>query len=199
MEQIRHNFFSLFRSKYFLTTFLMLMGIMTAFFLFFSLYSYRNTKNILQQEALSAGEYNIELARQNVENYLEDMRYIAATLDTSQMVQIFFSSEKPQDLITNIHGSLQETLKTYVNGFPSIDSIYLYSGRTGDIITSSTQESIRYFSDLNWMDHFSENPDKYTIFMRSKNDIFPYLLCIMKQLRTGGYQSGGCPILRRGV
>ena len=72
MEQIRHNFFSLFRSKYFLTTFLMLMGIMTAFFLFFSLYSYRNTKNILQQEALSAGEYNIELARQNVENYLED-------------------------------------------------------------------------------------------------------------------------------
>ena len=129
MVQIRHNFFSLFRSKYFLTTFLMLMGIMTAFFLFFSLYSYRNTKNILQQEALSAGEYNIELARQNVENYLEDMRYIAATLDTSQMVQIFFSSEKPQDLITNIHGSLQETLKTYVNGFPSIDSIYLYSGR----------------------------------------------------------------------
>lgn len=189
MEQIRHNFFSLFRSKYFLTTFLMLMGIMTAFFLFFSLYSYRNTKNILQQEALSAGEYNIELARQNVENYLEDMRYIAATLDTSQMVQIFFSSENPQDLITNIHGSLQETLKTYVNGFPSIDSIYLYSGRTGDIITSSTQESIRYFSDLNWMDHFSENPDKYTIFMRSKNDIFPYLLCIMKQLRTGGTDS----------
>ena len=189
MKRTTADFFHLFQSKYFLTTFLMLTGIMTFFFLFFSLYSYRKTENILEQEALSAGDYNIRLAVQNVENYLEDMRYIAATLDTSQMVQIFFSSEKPQELITNIHGSLQETLKTYVNSFPSVDSIYLYSGKTGNILTAQTQESVRYFSDLNWMEHFTDTPEKYTIFMRSKNDIFPYLLCMMKQVQIDGIDS----------
>lgn len=167
----------------------MLMGIITVFFLCFSLYSYKNTKRILQNEALSASEYNAEFIRQNVDNYLEDMRQIVATLDTSHMVHIFFSSDEPQTLITNIHSSLQENLRTYVNSFSAIDSIYLYSGKTDDIITPSAQESILYFSDLGWMEHFMENPGKYTTFMRSKNGIYPYLLCIMKQVCIDGIDS----------
>lgn len=176
-------------SRLFLQNFLFIMGIMTFMFLSFALFIYRQSTSILKREFTASSQYRLEMTAQAIDNHLMDMRYIAATLATSKMVQAFFAYPDPELIYDEFYGRVQENLKAYVNGYSSIDSIYLYSGASDSILSSNERTSLTYFGDRNWMDRFSEPPQDFVFFFRAKNDAYPYLLCIMKQLQINGYDS----------
>lgn len=179
----------LMKSRYFLKSFFLIMGIMTVVFLLFSLFTYQKSRSILENEFTASGQYRLEVTAKSLDNYLMDIRYIAATLDTNKMVQAFFAFEQPNLIYDDFYGKVQENLKAYVNGYSSIDSIYLYSQCADSILTATDRSTTSYFSDMDWMDHFVEEPDGFRIFFRAKNNAYPFVLCVMKQLKVNGYDA----------
>ena len=175
----------LWKSRLFVQNFMLILGIMTFLFLGFALFTYRQSASVLENEFTAASQYRLEVTAQAIDNHLMDMRYIAATLDTNKMVQAFFAYTDPGLIYDDFHGRIQENLRAYVNSYSSIDSIYLYSGVSGNMLSSNERTSLSSFSDRNWMEHFVEEPEDFTFFFRAKNNAYPYLLCIMKQLRIG--------------
>ena len=82
-------------SRLFIQNFLFIMGIMTLMFLSFALFIYRQSASILKGEFTASSQYRLEVTAQAIDNHLMDMRYIAATLATSKMVQAFFAYPEP--------------------------------------------------------------------------------------------------------
>lgn len=171
-------------SKLLLRNFFILASILAVFCIAFSIYTLRNSIKILHQEYLSSSQYNAEVLSESLDDYFMDMRYIAATLDSNDLVKTFFYSKESDKIINNIRTRIQEHLKAYVNSFASIDSIYLYSETAGYVITPDEMISLLYFTDTNWKEYCTDTPAPFVIFPRSKNNIYPYLICIVKQVKV---------------
>lgn len=175
---IRH----LLSSRYFLRNFLLLFFCILLLFSVFAVYTYRNSRQILESEFLTSSKNQTEIMKNSVDDFLKDARYIMAILDTEELCNLFFRSNKPEQFLDNIYQRLQEQLKSYCSRQNSIDSIYLYSGVNQSILSSIEHISISYLSDDNWMEKMSTDPEGYVLFPRKKNGTFPYLLCLMKQI-----------------
>lgn len=178
----------LLKSRIFLKNFICLMIIQSILFSIFSLVIFSQSRSILEKESTASSQYQLEGISQAVDNQLRDMRYIAATLDTNTMVNALFSYRNPESIYGNsFYSTIQEILKSYVNGFPYIDSIYLYSEYSDVILTATDKSSIPYFTDTNWLDMLDETEEAFQIFFRAKNNSFPFVLCVMKPLLVNGY------------
>ena len=182
----------LLKNRIFLQNFLFLMGIQTAIFIAFALIIFFQSRNTIKQEFTSASQYKLEETASALDNHIMDMRYIIAALDTNSMVQAFFYHPDPESLYDNYYEKVQEILKAYVNGFPSIDSIYLYSQYANSIM-SATSDDMR---ENDWMIVSPEDIssatgmyeiDNFHIFFQAKNNTYPYLLSLMKHKEIKNY------------
>lgn len=172
----------LIKSRFFLQNFLFITGIMTCIFILFSLYTYRQSANILKNEFTASSRHQLEATAQSMDDHLMDMRYIIATLDTNTLVNAFFSYKHPENIYDEFYARIQDMLKSYVNSHSSIDSIYLYSEISDSVLTANNNMRVDYLSDLGWMERFTEEPDGLQLFFRAKN-AYPFVLCIMKQYK----------------
>ena len=182
LYSLRH-IYPMLQNKYFIKNLTILIGSILLLFFASSYMVNSNSRKILENELLASDRNYIEIVNNSVDSVLSDMRYIAATLNIDNMVNTFFLSQQPEDMISDFYIRLQEKLDGYVNSYPCIHSIYLYSGITDTIITSSGKFSVSTFKDLNWMEHFTEEPEPYIIFSRSGEKNYPNFLCIMKQIK----------------
>ena len=188
----------LFRSQLFLKTFLALMGTLTFLFLIFAITLYSQSRKIMNQEFTSSSQYRLEETALAVDNHLSDIRYVIASLDTNSIIQGFFSHKDPITLYNTSILQIQQILRAYVNGLPFVDSIYIYAGCSDLIISNTERLSSDYFSDNNWMQYLSvetetsnssyisDSADNFVLYFRAKNDIYPYVLSIMKQYDVKG-------------
>lgn len=191
----------LIKSHLFVKNFFGLMGILTFLFLIFALALYSQSRSIIKQEFTAASRYRLEETALAVDNHLMDVRYIAASLDTNSMIQAFFAYEDPTRLYDGYYSQVQQLLKAYVNGFPFVDSIYMYAECSDTIITATERNFSGYFSDINWMrylsgeadtsdnTYMSDDTEAFRLFFRAKNDAYPYVLSIMKQYNVKGKQA----------
>ena len=177
------------QNKYFIKNLTILIGSILLLFFASSYMVSSNSRKILENELLASDRNYIEIVNNSVDSVLKDMRYIAATLNIDNMVNTFFLSEQPEDMISDFYIRLQEKLNGYANSYPCIHSIYLYSGITDTIITASGKFSVSTFMDLNWMEHFTAEPEPYIIFSRTGEKIYPNFLCIMKQIKMEDYNA----------
>lgn len=186
MQSIRKRlktFQFILKSNYFLRNFITLLMIMSIFFSIFAVYTYRNSKRIIQEEFITSSKNSTWVLSNSIDDYIMNVRYIAATLDTNNLVRTFLSTKNPEDIFTDIYPRIQEHLKAYVNSIPSIDSIYLYSAKAGCVLTAFEQTPVNYFSDTGWLDNFTEDPPVYDLFPRAMNGSYPYVLTLMKQIK----------------
>lgn len=177
------------QNKYFIKNISILLGMILLLFFVSSYITNSNSRKILENELLAADRNYIEIVSNSVDSVLLDMRYIAATLEVDDITHTFFSSGQPEHMIPDIYIRLQEKLEGYVNSYSCIHSIYLYSEKANTVITSTGKLSVSSFPDLNWMDHFTDEPDSYTIFSRTYSDTYPDFLCLMKQVKVGDYNA----------
>lgn len=178
----------LLKSRIFLQNFLCLAGLLTALLLVFSLVIFSQSRRILQKEFTAASSFQLQETAQAVDNHLKDMRYIAATLDTNNMIQALFAYEQPESIYDGYYSKVQEILKAYANGFPSIDSIYLYSQYSDTILTATEHTTAGYFSDNSWIAQL-DGEEGFLYYFRAKNDAYPYVLSILKKLNVNGYHA----------
>ena len=171
-----------FSSRYFFRNFLLLFFCILFLFSIFAFYIYHNSRTIIEQESLTSGRNQVETLKNSVDDFIKDARYIMAILDTEDLCSIYFHSSNPEAFLDGMYSRLQEQLKSYSSRQNTIDSIYLYSGIQQTVLTSTQHIPVSYLSDDNWMEHLSDNPDGYILYPRCKNGIFPYLLCLMKQI-----------------
>lgn len=178
----------LLKSRIFLQNFLCLMGLLTALLLVFALVIFAQSRRILQKEFTAASNFQLQETAQAIDNHLKDMRYIAATLDTNNMIQALFAYEQPESIYDGYYSKVQEILKAYANGFPSIDSIYLYSQYSDTILTATEHTTSGYFSDNSWIDQLDKE-EGFLYYFRAKNDAYPYVLSVLKKLNVNGYHA----------
>lgn len=177
------------KSRTFVRNFSFLMGILTLFLLLFSLTIFNQSKNILLKNFTENSRYQLEKTAETIDNHLMNTLYVANALDINHMVQCFFAYEHPETLYQSFYFQIQETLKSFLNGFSYIDSIYLYSECSNTILTAYDRITLSYFSDTNWMEQISKENDGFSYFFRAKNSSYPYLLCVVKKLTVNGYSS----------
>lgn len=181
-ERLRQTSRHFLSSRYFFRNFLLLFLCILTLCSAFALYTYRNSRQIIESEFLSSSQNQVETLQRSVDDFIKDARYIMAILDTEELCNLYFHSKQPDLFLDGIHLRLQEQLKSYCSRQNTIDSIYLYSGVSQTILTSTEYTPISYFSDDGWIEYFQEDPQSYLLFPRCKNGVFPYLLCLMKQI-----------------
>ena len=185
-------FFSwLLKSRLFMQNVIYIGGIMILFFLVFAFLTYKQSSNILLNEFSSSSSHQLEIIADAVDAHLQDMRYIIATMDKNNMVQAFFSYENPEALYPDYEVRLRELLTSYSISQASIDTIYLYSELNDSIITTQGTVSLSNMKDTNWAIYLTDDvmQKKLLIFPRTKNDTYPYLLCIMKPFDIDGHKA----------
>ena len=176
---------SMLQNKYFIKNISLIIGIIMLLFFVSSYLTNYNSRKILENELLSSDRNYVEIVNSSVDSVLSDMRMIAAALSIDSMANTFFSSSQPENMIAQFYPRLQEKLEGYINSYPCIHSIYLYSGITDTILTKDGRLPVSAFPDLNWMEEFAEEPEPYVLFSRSMGSVYPDFLCIMKQMKTG--------------
>ena len=184
----------LLKSRMFLQNFICLMSILMVIFFAFAMIIFSQSRRVIRNEFITASQYKLEETAQAIDQHIMDIRYIIASLDTNTMVRAMFTFNNPENLYNDYYVKVQEVLKAYVNGFPSIDSIYLYSEYTDTILTNIQRVYSRQFDDTGWMhvlseDILSEDSIGFKIFFRSMYDRYPHVLCVMKQFEIDGYQA----------
>lgn len=179
--------FRIFKSRLFLKNFIIIALIMTIFLGCFSSYVLSTAKNSIVDSCISSSEYQLEKAADYVDNYLKNIRYIAASLDIDPMVRIFFTNDQPEQLYSDYYAKVQSILQTYTNGFSALHSIYLYSEHTDSILASNGHSSTAAFSDKNWLDDIDLSATGNSFFFRAVNDHYPFVLTMVKQTKIDNY------------
>ncbi len=108
-----------------------------------------------------------------------------ATLSNLESTRNFFNLENPNFIFESNNRIVTEQLISYQNSISHIDSIYLYSPASNNIISSSKIVDAYYAEDTNWLEYIDDaSSQSYLLFMRKKNNKYPYLLCLLKSLET---------------
>lgn len=181
------NLRELFRDRIFMKNFFILASIMTAIFLLFALYIYKQSEKLLEKELVQTSKYSLESTAASVDSSLDDARYLLATLETNTRVKAFFSLPDPSMFYNSYYDVMQEYLKAYVNGNTAIDSIYLYSSRSGSVLTDTNHQRLTTMEDSGWLNLTDRGSDRIQAAVRAKKGYYPFLITMIKW-----YQVEGC-------
>ncbi len=177
----------LLQSRTFRKNFALLCAIMVAVFLLFSLFTYRQTGALLEQELLTASRVSLENTAQAVDSHIRDIHYILSMLETNPMARLFFSVKNPYTFYDNFYAQLQEYMQACVNSHSSIDSIYLYSTCANRVLTQSSHQRLQDFADTGWLKDMDLESVQIQILFRAKNNRYPYYISLIKPVKLGGY------------
>ncbi len=179
------------KSTLFLKNFVLLFSIISLMFLAFAYFTYQQSLDALEQETLSSCEKSLDAYAEAIDTNMKELRHIYATLETNPMINSFFNNPLSEILYNDLSGQIQDMLLYYVQGYSSIDSIYLYAGRNDYILTDTFLDTLSStFRDFDWVAQaVAEQTNNLQYIFRAKYDSYPYLLSIMKTLDSGSYQS----------
>lgn len=172
-----------------LKNFTIIASLLTVLFLFFSVLTYHQARSILENEVMNSNLSQLENTTQIIDNHIRDMRYISALLETNLITQAFFSMKNPETLYPDYIDRIQEHLNAYTDSHSSIDSIYLYSSCSDTILTSNLYKKTEDFSDKNWFSMLQNQTENFEIFFRAKEDSFPFVMTLIKQLKSNGHDA----------
>lgn len=175
MTRIKKIIGSPFVRKWFLT----LLAFVTTLFLCFMLYTHINSTKALQIEYTSYSELQAERIAGQLDDNFKSYSRVAALLSLNKMIRIYLFDEDTDILFTDIHSQLNNQLAAYTEGFPAIDSIFLFPASGKEVFTSNFGNPVAYQSlnDKNCLS-IQEAPDTMALVPREKNERYPYLITI---------------------
>lgn len=185
------------RNKHFLLNFISVAAILLFLILALLFGIYQTSVNTLEQEIKGINENSTKEFMYRVEEILEQCSELAANIWVNETVKLFFVHSNPEYLVDNYYDELNGILN--VNGVSYVDSLILYSPKTGKYYgggkydTGHTISEIAKMTnevfDITWMDHLDDEERTSTeIFIRAKADRWPYYITLMKQYRWGNQE-----------
>lgn len=173
----------------FIKLFLFLFAFILSIFLIFAYYTYKTSQSTLQKELLSYTEQQVSQLSHSVDGHIKNMRFMLATLSTNTSVKTFITAKNANQIINNCTQIIISEIKALQITEHSLDSIYIYSSESETILSSNHGEKERiHFEDWNWLDTLAPSDQPYYLSMRKKNNRYPYLLSIIKRIKSpSGY------------
>lgn len=183
MKKFKKIIFNPFVQKWFFT----LLSFFTVLFVCFMLYTRINSEKMLRAELTSYSELQTERISSHLNDSFKSYSRVAALLSLDNMINIYLFQENAVSVFPDIYTQINSQLVSYIQGFPAIDSIYLYPASQEEIIISSSlyPVTLTNLKDTNWLS-YQINPDEVNFIYREKNGRYPYLATILLPVSQSG-------------
>ncbi len=167
--------------RLFIRYFFQIFLVMAVIFSLFTTYTFYNTRQLFESEFTNDTLQDAQNLSDSMEDYILETEYMISTLITNNTLHTFFSYT-PEDFDWRSYLEQAQTLlQALQNSKQAIETIYLYSGFSQTILSSSIHEPVSSFDDSYWMNELKTTRSGFNVFPYAMRDNFPYVLCVAKE------------------
>lgn len=190
MNKIKKIWFNIRHFKFnsiFLRTFLFITALTVIPFIVLSIMFYSNTLKNIREEITLENSYMFDNSVNIIDRTLMEVDTLSSSLASNESTQLY--------TINNVSTDSFETISRLAKTLPIIyryiDSIYIYSEPTDTVIMDNNSIPLSDLSDTDWINayHAVTSP-KGTIIPRSKNNVYPQLITIIKPIYVADEKKG---------
>lgn len=171
--------------KLFFHHFIQIFLAMLLVFTLFTVYTYRNSRSIIETEFTNAGVQDLESLAEYVDSYIMDIRYLISTLEINETLQFFYASPSPESVWSDYGRQVQSQLTTLRYSREAIEGIYLYSEASNTIYSSTLHTYAYAFEDRYWLEQLNPDENGFSIFPYAMRNSFPFVVCVAKEFTAG--------------
>lgn len=190
MNKIKNIWFNIRHFKFnsiFLRTFLFITALTVIPFIVLSIMFYSNTLKNIREEITLENSYIFDNSVNIIDRTLMEVDTLTSSLASNESTQLYTIN----NVSTDSFKTISRLAKTLPIIYRYIDSIYIYSEPTDTVIMDNNSIPLSDLSDTDWISayHAVTSP-KGTIIPRSKNNVYPQLITIIKPIYVADEKKG---------
>lgn len=190
MNKIKNIWFNIRHFKFnsiFLRTFLFITALTVIPFIVLSIMFYSNTLKNIREEITLENSYIFDNSVNIIDRTLMEVDTLSSSLASNESTQLYTIN----NVSTDSFKTISRLAKTLPIIYRYIDSIYIYSESTDTVIMDNNSIPLSDLSDTDWISayHAVTSP-KGTIIPRSKNNVYPQLITIIKPIYVADEKKG---------
>ena len=190
MNKIKNIWFNIRHFKFnsiFLRTFLFITALTVIPFIVLSIMFYSNTLKNIREEITLENSYIFDNSVNIIDRTLMEVDTLRSSLASNESTQLYTIN----NVSTDSFKTISRLAKTLPIIYRYIDSIYIYSEPTDTVIMDNNSIPLSDLSDTDWISayHAVTSP-KGTIIPRSKNNVYPQLITIIKPIYVADEKKG---------
>ena len=190
MNKIKNIWFNIRHFKFnsiFLRTFLFITVLTVIPFIVLSIMFYSNTLKNIREEITLENSYIFDNSVNIIDRTLMEVDTLTSSLASNESTQLYTIN----NVSTDSFKTISRLAKTLPIIYLYIDSIYIYSEPTDTVIMDNNSIPLSDLSDTDWISayHAVTSP-KGTIIPRSKNNVYPQLITIIKPIYVADEKKG---------
>ena len=190
MNKIKNIWFNIRHFKFnsiFLRTFLFITALTVIPFIVLSIMFYSNTLKNIREEIALENSYIFDNSVNIIDRTLMEVDTLSSSLASNESTQLYTIN----NVSTDSFKTISRLAKTLPIIYRYIDSIYIYSEPTDTVIMDNNSIPLSDLSDTDWISayHAVTSP-KGTIIPRSKNNVYPQIITIIKPIYVADEKKG---------
>lgn len=190
MNKIKNIWFNIRHFKFnsiFLRTFLFITALTVIPFIVLSIMFYSNTLKNIREEIALENSYIFDNSVNIIDRTLMEVDTLSSSLASNESTQLYTIN----NVSTDSFKTISRLAKTLPIIYRYIDSIYIYSEPTDTVIMDNNSIPLSDLSDTDWIsDYHAVTSPKGTIIPRSKNNVYPQLITIIKPIYVADEKKG---------
>ena len=190
MNKIKNIWFNIRHFKFnsiFLRTFLFITALTVIPFIVLSIMFYSNTLKNIREEITLENSYIFDNSVNIIDRTLMEVDTLSSSLASNESTQLYTIN----NVSTDSFKTISRLAKTLPIIYRYIDSIYIYSEQTDTVIMDNNSIPLSDLSDTDWINAYrAVTSPKGTIIPRSKNNVYPQLITIIKPIYVAGEKKG---------
>lgn len=190
MNKIKNIWFNIRHFKFnsiFLRTFLFITALTVIPFIALSIMFYSNTLKNIREEITLENSYIFDNSVNIIDRTLMEVDTLSSSLASNESTQLYTIN----NVSTDSFKTISRLAKTLPIIYRYIDSIYIYSEPTDTVIMDNNSIPLSDLSDTDWINAYrAVTSPKGTIIPRSKNNVYPQLITIIKPIYVADEKKG---------
>lgn len=190
MNKIKNIWFNIRHFKFnsiFLRTFLFITALTVIPFIVLSIMFYSNTLKNIREEITLENSYIFDNSVNIIDRTLMEVDTLTSSLASNESTQLYTIN----NVSTDSFKTISRLAKTLPIIYRYIDSIYIYSEPTDTVIMDNNSIPLSDLSDTDWINAYrAVTSPKGTIIPRSKNNVYPQLITIIKPIYVADEKKG---------
>ena len=190
MNKIKNIWFNIRHFKFnsiFLRTFLFITVLTIIPFIVLSIMFYSNTLKNIREEITLENSYIFDNSVNIIDRTLMEVDTLTSSLASNESTQLYTIN----NVSTDSFKTISRLAKTLPIIYRYIDSIYIYSEPTDTVIMDNNSIPLSDLSDTDWINAYrAVTSPKGTIIPRSKNNVYPQLITIIKPIYVADEKKG---------
>lgn len=190
MNKIKNIWFNIRHFKFnsiFLRTFLFITVLTVIPFIVLSIMFYSNTLKNIREEITLENSYIFDNSVNIIDRALMEVDTLTSSLASNESTQLYTIN----NVSTDSFKTISRLAKTLPIIYRYIDSIYIYSEPTDTVIMDNNSIPLSDLSDTDWINAYrAVTSPKGTIIPRSKNNVYPQLITIIKPIYVADEKKG---------